>query len=157
MAVRAATATTIGVYTRAKRVMKRSIFGLLAAAFSTDCKIRETIDSESGLSTRILITPEIFRQPEVTALFGAIFTGTGSPVTGEVSRRLSPSMTVPSTGILSPARTRIISPVLAFSAGIISTVSPFTRFTVSGRRSTASIIWLRLFSVARSSKYSPIR
>ena len=93
--------------------MNLSILGLLAAAFSTACKMRETIDSDKGFSTFILIAPEIFKQPEVIELFGAIFIGIGSPVTGDVSKRLSPSMTMPSTGILSPARTNKISPTLA--------------------------------------------
>ena len=39
--------------------MKRSIFGLLAAAFSTESIIRVTIDSSSGFSTFILISPEV--------------------------------------------------------------------------------------------------
>ena len=37
-----ARATTIGVYTRAKRVMKRSILGLEDAAFSTASRILVT-------------------------------------------------------------------------------------------------------------------
>ena len=57
--------TTQGVYTFANLVMKRSIFGLLAAAFSMDSRIRETIDSDNGFSTRIFNCPEVLTQPEV--------------------------------------------------------------------------------------------
>ena len=46
--------------------MKRSIFGLLAAAFSTESIIRVTIDSSSGFSTFILISPEVLTHPEIT-------------------------------------------------------------------------------------------
>ena len=45
MATIIANATTIGVYTREKRVMNRSIFGLDAAAFSTASKMRITMES----------------------------------------------------------------------------------------------------------------
>ena len=51
-------------------VIKRSIFGLLAAAFSTESRIRVTIDSDNGFSTRIFSCPEVFTQPEVISSTG---------------------------------------------------------------------------------------
>ena len=152
-----AAATTKGVYTRAKRVIKRSMVGLEAAAFSTLSRILVTMDSASTFSTRILSIPLVFTQPETISSPKARFTGTGSPVTGEVSTRLSPSITTPSKGMRSPARTKRISPTCTSSAGITFTSSPTSKFTTSGRISTASIIWPRLFSTARCSKYSPTR
>lgn len=46
--------------------MNRSIFGLLAAAFSTLSRILVTMDSDRGFSTRMVRLPEVFTQPEVT-------------------------------------------------------------------------------------------
>ena len=95
-------------------------------------------------------------QPLVTESPHFTLTGTGSPVIGEVSSRLSPSVTVLSSGILSPGRISRISPVRASSAAITEVPSDVIRVTVSGRISTASIICPRLRSTALCSKYSPI-
>ena len=158
IAVANAINTTNGVYTREKRVIKRSIFGLLAAAFSTESMILVTIDSSNTFSTLILITPEVFRHPEVTSVPSKPDIGTGSPVTGDVSIIVSPSVITPSKGIRSPGRTNRISPISASSASITET-SPcsFTRFTTSGRISITSMICERLLSTAFSSNNSPIR
>ena len=59
-------ATTIGVYTRAKRVMKRSILGLEDAAFSTASRILVTMDSSRTLSTRIVMRPDSLIQPDIS-------------------------------------------------------------------------------------------
>ena len=129
---------------------------MLAAAFSTESRILLTMDSSNGFSTLIFSKPEVFTQPESTSVPTSTFIGTGSPVTAEVSKRLSPSTTMPSNGILSPALTSSTSPGFASFAGITLTSSPVTKFTTSGLRSMASIIWLRLRSTATSSKNSPI-
>ena len=50
--------------------------------------------------------------------------GTLSPVSATVSRKLSPSTTVPSSGIRSPGRTTMISPILT-SSGETFTSLPF--------------------------------
>ena len=60
--------TTQGVYIFANLVIKRSIFGLLAAAFSMDSRIRETIDSDNGFSTRIFNWPDVLTQPDVNSI-----------------------------------------------------------------------------------------
>ena len=152
-----ATKTTIGVYTREKRVMKRSIFGLLATAFSTESRIRVTMDSARTFSTWMRMVPVILTQPESTGSPTAARTGFGSPVTAEVSIWVSPSEMMPSSGMRSPGRMRRISPTSASSAGMVSVPLAVTRWTTSGRRSTASMIWSRLRSAARSWKYSPMR
>ena len=58
-AVSSAMETTAGVYTREKRVIKRSILGLRAAAFSTLSKMRWTMLSASTWVTRSLIAPSV--------------------------------------------------------------------------------------------------
>ena len=98
----------------------------------------------------------MFTQPETTSLPSFTPTGTGSPVTAEVSIRLSPLTTTPSSGILSPGRTSIMSPISISSGSSSITLSPSIYLTTSGRISTASIICLRLFPTAISSKSSPI-
>ena len=123
MAVRRAIITTTGVYILANLVMNLSILGLPAAAVSTELRMRVTMDSDKGRTTFILRTPWIFMQPEITSVPAAALTGTGSPVTGEVSILLSPSTTIPSRGILSPGRTRRISPGFASAAGITRMLS----------------------------------
>ena len=132
--------TTQGVYIFANLVIKRSIFGLLAAAFSMDSRIRETIDSDNGFSTRIFNWPDVLTQPDVMGSPTDTPTGTGSPVIGEVSSRLSPSMITPSSGTLSPGRINRISSTFASSAGMTVIFWSDTRFTTSGRISTASMI-----------------
>ena len=138
--------------------MKRSIFGLLAAAFSTESIILVTMDSSNTFSTLILITPDVFKHPDVTSVPTLADTGTGSPVTVDVSIIVSPSVITPSRGIRSPGRTSKISPSSASSASITDT-SPCssTRLTTSGRISITSMIWERLRSTAFSSNNSPIR
>ena len=127
-----------------------------AAAFSTEFKILLTMDSSNGFSTRMRNSPEILTHPETASEPSLTATGTGSPVTAEVSIRLSPSMTTPSNGIRSPGRTCTISPAFASSAGISVIWPSFSKRTTSGLKSTTSMIWLRLFSTATSSKNSPI-
>ena len=118
-----ARATTIGVYTRAKRVMNLSILGFDAAAFSTASRILVTMDSSRTLSTHIVIRPVSLMQPDINCVPGSARTGTGSPVTGAVLTRVSPSRIVPSRGIKSPGRTSIVQPTSTFS-GDITTISP---------------------------------
>ena len=125
---------------RAKRVINFSITGLLAAACSTLFKILVTIDSANTFCTLTLSIAEVFTQPDITSSPTLQRAGTGSPVTGEVSTKLSPSTTTPSKGILSPTRTSTTSPTFALVAGIVSTPPSSTRFTTSGRISIAAII-----------------
>ena len=101
--------------------------------------------------------PEVLTQPERTSLPGATATGTGSPVTAEVSIRLSPRNTVPSNGMRSPGRISIQSPTFTSSGSTSITFPSSYKRTISGRISTASIICLRLLFTATSSKSSPMR
>ena len=53
-------------------------------------------------------------------LFPTVFSaGTLSPVSADSLTALSPSVTTPSTGMLSPGRTINISPIFTLSAGIV--------------------------------------
>ena len=102
-----ANTTTIGVYTREKRVIKRSIFGFDAAAFSTASRIRITMESFNSCVTSKTMRPSTLMQPDITSVPTVALTGTGSPVTAAVSIRVVPSTTRPSNGIRSPGRISI--------------------------------------------------
>ncbi len=107
--------TTAGVYQRAKRVMKASVFAFLAAEFSTSSKILETVDSSNGRLTRICSRPVRLMQPLRTSSPGFASRGSGSPVRAEVLTLELPSSTVPSSGIFSPGRTAMVSPTCTSS------------------------------------------
>ena len=81
----------------------------------------------------ILRIPSPFTQPLITSSPDATLLGTDSPVRAAVSTKDSPSRTVPSTGIFSPALTRIVSPTLT-SSGSTSLTEPSseTRLANSG-------------------------
>lgn len=89
------------------------------------------MDSESSFSTLIFKRPEVLTQPDVSWLPTFTDTGTGSPVIGDVSIRLSPSTTTPSSGMRSPGRISTILPTTAEPAGTSRTVPFSSRRTVS--------------------------
>ena len=64
--------------------------------------------------------PVPFSVPPVTRSPATFSTGTGSPVSIDSSTALLPSITVPSIGILSPGRTRKMSPTLTSASGTVS-------------------------------------
>ena len=72
--------TTAGVYQRAKRVIKFSLFDLFAPEFSTRSRIFDTVDSPYSRSTRTRITPLTFIHPEMTLSPADTFLGALSPV-----------------------------------------------------------------------------
>ncbi len=61
-------------------------------------------------SARMITLPVPLTVPPVTRLAGPFSTGIGSPVTIDSSTLVAPSSTTPSTGTLSPGRTRSRSP-----------------------------------------------
>ena len=105
MASTAATPTTMGVYTRAKRVMKFSVRAFFSAAFSTNSRMRLTVESSKGFVARTVSLPVRFTQPEITSSPGRAVRGTDSPVSAAVSIWLSPVRMTPSSGMRSPGMT----------------------------------------------------
>ena len=83
-AKRTAPITTVGVYIRAKRVMKFSLFDLFSAELSTRASILWTVDSENGLVTFILSTPPSFTQPLRASSPTPTSRGRDSPVSATV-------------------------------------------------------------------------
>ena len=62
----------------------------------------------------------------------AFSTGMGSPVTSDSSTLVRPSITVPSTGIFSPGRTRSMSPTRTSASGTSRSTAPSTRRATAG-------------------------
>ena len=130
MASTAARPTTIGVYTRANTVMKRSTGALRSCASSTIVRIRLTEDSASGLVTRAVITPLRETKPASTVSPGSALRATLSPVSAEVSISLMPVSTTASSGTRSPGRMRISSPTCT-CAGSTAAYAPSRRTNAS--------------------------
>ncbi len=82
----------------------------VAAASATILIICERVVSSPTLEASHLMKPERLTVPAETKLPSCLSTGRLSPVSADSSTALVPSMTVPSTGMLSPGRTTKISP-----------------------------------------------
>ena len=76
-------------------------------ASSTSLCRRASTDSAATALTRTTRTPPPLRVPPVTTLPGPCSTGSGSPVSIDSSTADQPLTTSPSSGTVSPARTRI--------------------------------------------------
>ena len=82
----------------------------LRCAWPTSCTIRASRVSEPTRSARMTNDPVALMVAPMTLLVGDFSTGIDSPVIMDSSTELRPSSTTPSTGILSPGRTRSWSP-----------------------------------------------
>ena len=100
--------TTIGVYTFANFVIKRSVLPLCVKAFSINSTILYVVDSSYIFVTLILSKPDTLMTPDVTESFGPTCRYLLSPVMFLASISEKPSMTTPSNGINSPGLTCII-------------------------------------------------
>ena len=96
--------------------------------------------SRPTLTARHFIYPDLFIAAALTISPFALSTGTDSPVSADSSTALAPSITTPSTGILSPGYTRNISPT--------ATSSAFTSIFFPSRttRAVFGASFIRLFS-----------
>jgi len=99
----------------ANLVINFSVSAFLLAAFSTISNILETVDSPNFLVTFTFNKPLVFIPPDNISSLGTIFLGTDSPVSAEVSIKLSPSITTPSKGTFSPGLTKITSSTFTVS------------------------------------------
>jgi hypothetical protein len=94
--------------------------------------------------------------PPMTLSPTAFVTGMDSPVTIDSSTALRPSITLPSTGIFSPGRTRRRSPMTTSSSGTsLSVPLAAMRRAVFGARSSRARIAPPVLSRARSSSTCP--
>ena len=109
--------STSGTKASAIRSASRWTGALLPWARRTASTIRA---SAVSCPTRVALMTKVpvrFIVPPTTSVPGAISTGTGSPVSMLVSMLEAPSRTTPSTGTLSPGRTRTRSPTATRTSG----------------------------------------
>ena len=157
MIARSTTAiTTDGVYHFANFVIKSSLLDLLEAAPSISSSTLAAVDSDSSLSTRTLSVPLRLIQPDRTLSPTVTSLGSDSPVSADVLMPEVPSITVPSSGIRSPALTTMMSPTCTSSGVTVTTPPPRSRFALSGQISINWEIEARLFPTASLWRNSPI-
>ena len=95
-------------------------------------------------------------EPLTTRSPGATSTGRLSPVRAAVFRLLCPSSTVPSRGIRSPGRIRMVSPTETSSGSTSSSCPSRSTTANSGRMSISAAMDLRLRPTAMDWNHSPI-
>ena len=109
-------------------------------AFSTSSNILATVESSNSFVVLTRRIPFPLIQPLITSAPTPTLLGTDSPVKAEVSRKDSPSTTIPSSGIFSPGFMTIILST-STSSGSTSSISPSTsKFAYSGHISIRAVI-----------------
>ena len=111
--------------------------------------------SEPTFSALNLITPFLFILAPVTLSPTFFSTGILSPVSIDSSTDVWPSTTTPSTGILLPGFTIIISPTSTSSIGISISWLPFTIKAVLGWSPISFLIASPVLPLDLDSKYFP--
>ena len=111
----AATAITSGTNQPETRSARRWIGARLRWASATICTMRASMVSRPTLSARMTKLPDWFMVAPITLAPASLVTAKDSPVTIDSSTELPPSITSPSTGTLSPGRTRRRSPTATAS------------------------------------------
>ena len=101
---------TAGTNQPATRSARRWIGARLRCASATILTMRDSIVSLPTSSAFMTKVPLTFTVPPITLAPIAFETGIGSPVMADSSTDPAPSITAPSTGTLSPGRTRSRSP-----------------------------------------------
>ena len=115
---------TVGTKTAAILSARRAIGALDAEACSTICTIFAKTVSSATLTARHFKYPPVQIEAVNTSSFTLTSTGRLSPVNADLSKLAAPSMTIPSAGIFSPARTRKMSSFCkSFASMVYSTPS----------------------------------
>ena len=130
-----------------------------AFLFSASSTIRISFCRELSsptLEARISIVPKRLIVPQKTLSPTVLSTGRDSPVIMDWSTEVVPSIISPSTGIVSPGRTRRISSILISSAAIISSLPFEILRPCCGVRLISFFKPFLALSVVFSSKIAPI-
>ena len=101
---------TAGTKMPETRSARRWIGARLRCASATSWTIRASMVSRPTFRASMTRPPDRFMVPPMTVSPTALVTGIDSPVTMDSSTALRPSTTAPSTGTVSPGRTRRRSP-----------------------------------------------
>ena len=132
-----------------------TIFAFPASADCTSRIIRWMELSSPTLVARISKEPNWLTVPEETSSPTVLSTGRDSPVITAWLTDVCPERITPSTGTVSPGRTRSRSPTLTCSAGTIFSESPAITLAVCGVRCTSFSIPARALATVRSSRSAP--
>ena len=130
--------------------MNFSCSALFVSLFSTRLRILATVESPYSLVTQISSKPVWLMDPEITSSPSSTSTGLDSPVREEVSNEEAPLTTVPSSGILSPGFTCMISPTTTSSGSTFSNVPSRYTDALSGLISINSPMDFRDLATASS-------
>ena len=132
-----------------------AIGALLPCASSTNFIIWARVVSLPTLSALNFILPFLFILAPVTLSPTFLLTGILSPVSIDSSTEVCPSITTPSTGILLPGFTTIISPSSTSSIGISISSLPLTIIAVLGCNPISFLIASEVLPFDLDSKYFP--
>jgi hypothetical protein len=138
------------------RSARRCIGARERCASATSATICASIVSAPTRSARMTRLPLAFCVPPIRCSPGPLLTGGDSPVRSDSSTLERPSSTSPSTGTLSPGRTRSRSPACTWSSGISSSPqSARSRRATGGARRSRALIAAEVDERARSSRSWP--
>ena len=152
--VTTAMAMAAGTNTEETRSARRCTAARLPWASSTRRMIWARAVSAPTRVASTTSEPEVLMVAPITSSPGAISTGTGSPVTIEVSTALTPSTTTPSVAMRSPGRTTNRVPTVSCSTG---TSRPSSSRAVGAARPARARMALPERRVARCSSHFPSR
>ncbi len=131
----------------AARSASRCALELDACACATSLRIPASVVSSPVAVTSTRNPESVLTVPAVTESPRPRRTVRDSPVTIDSSSSASPSVILPSAGMLPPGRTSTTSPTTRSAGGTFSTASPRTTSAVSGssaaRESSAFVVWAR--------------
>ncbi|CEG07156.1 hypothetical protein BN961_00538 [Afipia felis] len=117
--------------------------------------MRDSTVSRPTLSATMTSPPLWFSVPPISCAPASLVTGIDSPVTIDSSTAERPSFTVPSTGTVSPGRTRNRSPTTTASSAMSSSVPFLMRRAVFGASDNRARMAPDVFSRARNSSTCP--
>ena len=149
--------TTTGINQAATLSARRWIGAWDASASSTRATIRAKVVSLPARSVRMSKAPACMIVPANTAESCCLSFGVGSPVIDASSTAAVPVTTTPSTGICSPARTRITSPGRMVSMSTTRSPVESRSRAVRGTVPIRPLIEARARSVFRSAMNSASR
>ena len=129
---------------------------MLSCEFSTISRIRDIVEFENSFVAFIINGLVLLIEPLKISSFSFTFKGTLSPVNELVSINEFPLMTTPSRATFSPGLTIKRSPIFASNGAIVSSFPSFKIVTLSGLKSSKSLIEFLLLLSAYSSNFSPI-
>ena len=154
--VTAAMTSTAGTKTVATLSAMRAMGALVALASSTRRMMRARLVSAPTRVARKVNEPVRLTVAALTVSPGAFSTGMDSPVRALSSMEEAPSSTTPSTGTVSPGRTRMTWPGWMSSAlRALSVPSALTIVAVLGARSMRASIAPPVLDLLRVSRYLP--